>query len=276
MKEPDSSVAGVVAYYNQFEESNRLADHWGQIEFSRTQQLISRHLQTPPAVILDIGGAAGRYACWLAAMGFDVHLIDPVPRHIRKAQEASNGQPDAPLASCTIGDARKLEIDDAFADAVLMMGPLYHLTESEERAKALSEAFRVLKPGGLLFAAGISRFASTIDGLASGYYRDSVFRQIMVRDLIDGQHRNPTGKPEYFTDTFFHHPDELRNETAYAGFDLVGLFAVEGISYMMQDLESAWNDPVYRKFLLDIIATTEQEASLLGASPHILCVAVKP
>jgi ubiquinone/menaquinone biosynthesis C-methylase UbiE len=265
----------VVDFYSNYEEQSRLSNNWGQIEFARTQNIVSRFLKHPPAVILDVGGAAGRYSCWLAQAGYEVYLIDPVPLHIQQAQAASNAQPETPIAGCKIGDARQLEFVDETADAVLLLGPLYHLVEQEDRNRALSEAHRVLKTGGYLFAVGISRFASTVDGLTSGYFLDPVFQEIMQGDLETGQHRNPTNNPAYFTDTFFHHPNELKSEVANAAFEIVDLFAVEGISYLMKDFDTYWNVESHRGFLLEIIGKTEQEQSLIGASPHILCVAVK-
>jgi ubiquinone/menaquinone biosynthesis C-methylase UbiE len=275
MAKPSDS-ANVIDYYSAYDEQGRLSDTWGQVEYVRSQQLLRRHLPPPPALILDVGGAAGRYAAWLAREGYQVHLVDPVPLHVEQAQAASAAQPQAPIASCRPGDARHLEFDDALADAVLLMGPLYHLADAGDRQRALAEAYRVLKRGGRLFAVGISRFASTIDGLMSGYHLDPAFRQIMRRDLREGQHRNPTGNPAYFTDAFFHHPDELRAEVLGAGFELLGLFAVEGIAYMMKDLARDWDDAQHRDFLLELVAQTEQEPSLIGASPHLMCVAAKP
>ena len=133
----------------------------------------------------------------------------------------------------------------------------------------------MLKSGGLLFAVGISRFASTIDGLHSGFYRDPAFRAIMRRDLADGQHRNPTGNPSYFTDAFFHHPVELRSEVESAGFIPQALVAVEGISYVMKGIED-WHEEGYRAFVLEILSRTESERALLGASPHVMCIGAKP
>jgi ubiquinone/menaquinone biosynthesis C-methylase UbiE len=276
MQAAEGTLGDVQDYYSRWDERDRLSSVWGQVEYVRTQEIIDRYLDSPPSVVLDVGGAAGRYACWLAQRGYAVHLVDPVPLHIRQAEEASSQQPDAPIASCRVGDARQLEFADGLADAVLLMGPLYHLVDAQDRLQALAEAHRVLRVGGHLFAVGISRFASTIDGLVEGYYHDPAFRQIMRRDMEDGQHRNPTQNPAYFTDTFFHHPDELAAEVLASGFHLKGLLAVEGISYMMKDLDQYWAVENYRGFLLELIANTEREPSLIGASPHLMCVAVKP
>ena len=265
----------VIDYYSEYDEQGRLASGFGQVEFLRTRDLVSRHLPSPPATVLDVGGAAGRYASWLAEEGYEVHLIDPVPLHVEQARRASAAQPETPIASCEVGDARKLAFDDAFADAVLLLGPLYHLVDVEDRRRALAEAFRALKSGGYLFAAGISRFASTIDGLVTGSFLDPAFREIMQRDLESGEHRNPTDNPAYFMDTFFHHPDELKVEVEDAGFESVELFAIEGISYMVDDFDANWEVEENREFLLEIVEKTEQEPSLIGASPHILCVGVK-
>lgn len=276
MQQPDDVLHNLSSYYSQFDEQGRLTPAWGQVEYIRTQNIIRGYLKTPSAVVLDVGGAAGRYACWLAREGCEVHLVDPVSLHIQQAQEASAAQPATPITSCQTGDARQLPFDDLLADAVLLMGPLYHLVEDRDRHQALLEAYRVLKGGGCLFAAGISRFASTIDGLTTGCYLDPDFQAIMRQDLENGQHRNPTQNPMYFTDTFFHHPEELKAEVAEAGFEVQALIAVEGISYMMKDLDQNWAVKEQREFLLEIIGKIEQEPSLIGASPHLMCVAAKP
>jgi ubiquinone/menaquinone biosynthesis C-methylase UbiE len=272
----NNPIDAVVDYYNVYDEQGRLSNNWGQIEYFRSQSIIRRHIAPPPAVVLDVGGAAGRYACWLAREGYTAHLIDPVPLHVQQAQAASSAQPETPIASCQLGDARQLDFEDEQAHAILMMGPLYHLVQAQDRRRALCEAFRVLKADGVLLAVGISRFASTIDGLASGYWQDPAFRETMRRDLEDGQHRNPTRNPAYFTDSFFHHPSELKAEVADAGFQVRALVAVEGISYVMKDLDRNWAIESHRAFLLELLERIEQESCLIGASPHIMCVGVKP
>ena len=271
----EDSNRKVVDYYKNFDEQGRLSVSLGQVEYLRTQVIIRRFLKPPPALVLDVGGAAGRYACWLARHGYQVHLIDPVPTHIQQARSASEAQPKTPIASCQVGDARKLDFEDEVVDAVLLLGPMYHLVESRDRLHALKEAHRVLKTGGVLFAAAISQFASTIDGLSSGFFLDPAFRKIMERDLVDGQHRNPTQNPAYFMDTYFHHPEALKDEVIKAGFEIAGLLAVEGISYLMVDFDQNWADEHHRDFLLSIIEKTEREPSLIGASPHLICVGVK-
>src|SRR5271167_4101869 len=108
----------IVRYYGDAKESSRLGTGWFQLEQARTQELILRHLPPAPATIIDAGGGAGAYACWLAARGYQVHLIDPVPKHVAQARAASVAQPDHPLASAEVGDARRISHADASADAV--------------------------------------------------------------------------------------------------------------------------------------------------------------
>ena len=151
-------------YYARGGEARRLFRTHGLIELARTQEIILRHLPPPPGTILDVGGGPGIYACWLAERGYRVHLIDAMPSHVEQARHASARQPGAPVASMRVGDARQLEEADATVDAVLLLGPLYHLTERDDRIQALREARRVLTAGGLLFAAGIGRFASLLSG----------------------------------------------------------------------------------------------------------------
>jgi len=265
----------IEAHYAAGFEVGRLAQGSGCLEFARTQEIIQRVLPPLPAVIADVGGASGRYACWLAALGHEVHLSDPMPLHVAQAREASAAQPMHPLASCAIGEARALNRPDDSTDMVLLLGPLYHLTNRVDRLAALKEARRVLRTGGTLIAAAISRFASTLDGLRGGYLDDPAFAAIANRDLADGQHRNSAGHPAYFTTAFFHHPDELRQEVADAGLVGVKLLAVEGPAWLLQDFETRWNDPGRRERLLDAVRRIESEPSLLGASAHLLAIAQK-
>jgi hypothetical protein len=144
---------------------------------------------------------------------------------------------------------------------------------------ALHEARRALRPGGLLVAAAITRFASTLDGVAQGFLLDPAFEEIVERDLAEGQHRNPTAHPGWFTTAYFHRPDELEREAAAAGFHVQALLAIEGAVGAAAETHApdVWlDDPVRREVLLRAIRRVEAEPSLLGASPHVLAVATRP
>jgi len=261
----------IAAHYAEVSEQQRLGPL--SLERVRTWELLTRHLPPAPAVVLDVGGAAGVYALPLAARGYQVHLVDPMAVHVEQALLASGRQPGTPLASATVGDARRLEWPEASADAVLLLGPLYHLTDRPDRLRALAEARRVLRPDGVLAAAAISRFASTFDGLLRGYLDEPAFEAIVERDLRDGQHRNPTGRPEWFTTAYFHLPGELSQEVTEAGLALQAVVAVEGPAWMLPDLQRRLADPARRERLLAAIRRVETEPSLLGASSHLLAVA---
>jgi ubiquinone/menaquinone biosynthesis C-methylase UbiE len=269
----------ILKHYEGIQEQARLRTLSGQLEFYRTKEIISRHLPKKRAVILDIGGGPGRYALWLAKLGHTVHLVDPVPVHVGQAKAASDSQRGKRvgkrLASASVGDARSLEFADESADGVLLLGPLYHLVKRKDRVKALSEANRALKPGGLLFAAVISRFASAFDGLFRNLVKDPKFFRIVLRDLKDGQHRNPGNHPRYFTTAFFHHPDELRIEMEEAGFEPPQLYGLEGPGWLLANFEQYWSDPKLRARLLTIIRSVETEPTLMGQSAHILAMARK-
>jgi ubiquinone/menaquinone biosynthesis C-methylase UbiE len=268
----------IAAYYDRGDEQGRLGD-WGRLEYLRTRELLSRFLPPPPGTVLDVGGGAGAYALPLAADGYEVHLVDPIALHLEQARAASASQPQAPLASAVQGDARELPFADASADVALLLGPLYHLTDATDRARALHEARRVLRPGGLLAAAAIMRFASTLDGVAQGFLLEAGFEEIVERDLADGQHRNPTAHPGWFTTAYFHRPEELGREVAAAGFDMRALVAIEGAVGAAAETHAldAWiDDPAKREVLLRAIRRVEAEPSLLGASPHVMALATAP
>jgi ubiquinone/menaquinone biosynthesis C-methylase UbiE len=268
--------ADILAHYERADERGRLASGVGLLERLRTMELLHRYLPGPPARVADVGGGAGVYALPLAVESYEVHLVDPVPLHASQAQKSSERQAEHPLVSVSIGDARDLAYDGGTFDAMLLLGPLYHLTMGHDRLAALREGSRVLRSGGLLFAAAISRFASTYDGLVRDFLNDDAFRELVKRDVRDGQHRNPHNLPHYFTTAFFHRPEELSQEVIEVGLSLEGVFAIEGPGSWLQDVERWLNNAARREVLLDAIRRVELEPSLLGASAHLLAVARRP
>ena len=245
------------------------------MEFVRTQEIITRYLPAPPAVILDIGGGSGPYACWLAKAGYEVHLVDPVNLHIQQAKEASEQQPEHPIASISLGDARSLRFSSTSADVVLLLGPLYHLIDKSERLLALKEAHRVLRDGGVMVAAGISRFASMLDSFFEDRFRNITHIDIVQNDLETGYHRNPTDDLKYFTDAYLHRPETLSSEVIEAGFQHQATLAIEGPAWLFESFKNYWTDPHLRLVVLDLIRKVETEPSILGMSAHILTIGTK-
>jgi SAM-dependent methyltransferase len=268
-----SLASEILGHYAEGLERDRLFEGRCQLERVRTQELLARHLLPPPAVILDVGGGPGVYAQWLANKGYEVHLVDPVPLHVAQAA-AREDAGSRPLASVHVGDARRLDRPAMSVDAVLLMGPLYHLTDRADRLRALREARRVVRRGGLVFAVGISRFTSLLDGVSAGFLDDPAFARIVEQDLRDGQHRNPDNHPSYFTTAFFHHPEELQAEVHEAGWAIVEIVGLEGLGWWMpKAFADWWDDETRRERLLAAVRAVEREPSLLGLGPHLMVVA---
>jgi SAM-dependent methyltransferase len=248
-------------------ERDRLSGGTSRLEFARTKELLGRILPPAPAAILDVGGGPGAYAGWLASLGYAVHLVDAVPLHVEQAMEAAGPEP---AFTAALGDARALEQDDAAFDAVLLLGPLYHLTDRDDRIRALREARRVVRDDGPIAVALISRFVSLLDGLVGGYLGDPAFDRIVARDLREGQHRNPTSRPEFFTTAYLHHPDDVDPELADAGLRRVATYGLEGPGWLLPD---RLDDADGWRHALDAARAIEDEPSLTWVSAHVLAVA---
>ena len=266
-------VRDVVDYYDNGGEIDRLSQDPYRLECIRTQELISRHLTSRPLRVADVGGGAGFYAFWLAEMGHEVHLIDISPRNVSAAHRLNENR-SSRLASIQIGDARKMSFKDSSVDMVLSLGPLYHLIEREERLRAIRESHRILKKGGLIFCATISRYASVLDGFFRESVRDPEFVTIMQDDLKTGVHRNPTSK-DYFTTSYFHTHDEIRQELHEGSFSSIRSYAVEGFGWLLLNMGDFLGDASLRELLLDALRRTESEQSLVGLSAHLLTTGIK-
>jgi SAM-dependent methyltransferase len=257
----------VQAYYDEGRERSRLETD--RLELVRTQELLARFLPPVPARVLDVGGGAGVHALPLARAGYEVVLVDPVPLHVDQARAAGVGD-------VRLGDARSLPFDDGSFDSVLLLGPLYHLIDRADRLTALREAARVVRRGGLVLAAVISRFASAYDGLRRHFLDDPDFQTVVAQDLRSGRHVNPTRRPGWFTTAYFHHPDEVPRELGDAGLSVESVLAIEGPGSFLVDAEHWLDDPDRREVLLRVIRAVEAEPTLLGASSHLLAVGRTP
>ena len=111
--------AEMKAHYDQGDERDRLAAPKGVLEFVRTQEIVLRRLPAAPAVVADIGGGPGRYAVWLAELGYEVEHRDVMDLHVEQLQMSGH-----PLVRTAVGDARSLDLPDSSVDAVLLLGPM--------------------------------------------------------------------------------------------------------------------------------------------------------
>ncbi len=244
-------------FYDAGKELDRLAQGIGPLELARTQELIARFLPSPPVTVYDVGGAHGTYSFWLAGKGYRVHLLDATPFHIEHARKTAEDPSSEQLAGMQVGDARCLPFTDASAEVVTLHGPLYHLTEKADRLTAIREAYRVLKPGGLLLAFAISSFASTIVGLHQGVIWDADYLDMCIAEIMTGHHVRPASWPRLFTTAFFHHPSLLTAELKEGGFACKGAFGVEGPGWNVPDFAESWCNPAHREVMLRIARLTE-------------------
>jgi SAM-dependent methyltransferase len=251
-------------------ERDRLATPFGQVEFARTTELLLRGLPRPPARVADVGGGPGRYSLWLGELGYTVVHRDPVALHVEQLTSAAGRLGDG--IESALGDARELDLDDASVDAVLLLGPLYHLRRRADRLQALREARRVAVPGGQVFAAAISRWAPRLHG---GLVERLGDRYPSLPSQLEQVER--TGRLEpLFPGSFSgycHTPRGLRSEVRAAGLELVDLVSVEGIAFALPDLEQRLADPQARRLVLETARALERVPELLGIGPHLLATA---
>lgn len=268
------NISEVFDFYNNGAEINRLERGLGIIEFYRSKEIISRYIETNKTVY-DIGGGIGMYSEWLAELGNEVTLIELAPAAVEYARANMKT-----AFKSEVGDARSINKPDESADIVLLMGPLYHLQNEQERIRVLRETNRVLRKGGLIIASGISKFSSTtwalsVYGNGCDFIDDDTYFKMLMTELSTGEHHRPKEYPFIIANAYFHTINELREEIASCGFEVIGSHAVEGCIWFTPKLDEKWQDEKSREKLLKIIHATEHEDTLMGISPHIMVVAEK-
>lgn len=259
-------------------EWERLERH--RTEFAVTCRVLAEFLPPPPGRILDIGGGPGRYALYLTGLGYRVTLIDLSQRSLdfalEKATAAGIYLPSPIRGDATLLPDRVGAIEDDLTglfDAVLLMGPLYHLLAREDRAAAVAEAHRVLRPGGYLFAAFLTRFAPLRDVAihSPAWIRDfsDRFQQLIATGL------NPAHEASSFPDSYFAHPAEIEPFMASCGFITDAMQGCEGLVAGHEELVNALDGELWEAWV-DLNYRVGREPSLRGASDHLLYIGTKP
>lgn len=270
----DQASKPIERYYDQQPEREweRLERH--RTEFALTLRALAEHLPPPPARVLDCGGGPGRYAIELAHRGYEVTLFDLSAECLRLAREKAI-EAGVTLAGYEQGTATDLSRfpDDTF-DAVLLKGPLYHLLEESERRRALAEAYRVLKPGGHLFAAFISRYA--VPRWAAAHEPTYPLEHPERLDmLLTTGVLPPRGESDPEFVAHFAHPSEVGPLCRDAGFEVVTVLGVEGLVSLIETGVNALSGEAWDAWV-DLNYRVAPDPSIHGCVEHLLAVAVKP
>ncbi len=275
----------VLAGYNAGIERNRLRTGIGLIEFERTKEILLEKLPKPPAVIYDIGGAYGEYAWWLSSLGYEVHLFDLSETNIEMSEELAAEFPGVTLYSAEIGDARAVPRPDKSADVILLMGPLYSITEYEERILAVKESFRLLKDDGILFSAALTPFSVLVSRLAI-YHSDDTTKSkeldnpalisAIERTLIDGCYINPERKiANGLGSSHLHTAKALKEELACGGFDTDTVHGVMGGAWLAPNLNELLENEETYSLLMKTVRMLDTHEEIIGLSGHLLAVSRK-
>lgn len=260
-------------FYNNASEETRLDKGMGIFEFERIKALIEKYLVTKSLTIIDVGGGTGKYSEWLAKKGHKVHMIDPVLKHIKIAQNRSNKLKNK--FSVKVGESRNLEFPDNFADLIILHGPLYHLQEEEGRVLSICEAKRVLKNNGIILGFAINYTASTLVGLLSGLIHKKPFFEMCKEELTTGIHTPPDDFPWLLAEAFYHKPIQLKDEFVNENLVYLNTYAVEGMSWLDRDFFKNMMNEQKRNTLKELVHITENDSNLLPFSPHMMIAVQK-
>ncbi len=252
----------IVAY-----EWSRL-DHY-VLEFQVTRHYLARYLPPPPARILDAGGGPGRYALLLAQQGYDVFLVDLSPRCITWAREQfANAHVKV---QAEVGDVRDLHrFAEGEFDAALLLGPLYHLPDLEDRHMAITELRRVLRSGGKAFTMMLTRAAAIYEGF--NRWPEGILDHSGVQRLMaTGSGFNFEKNPHDFEGVYCAHPSEVLPLHESHGFRTLALVGCEGVlggrrealDQMTPELQTAW---------VQLMLEMCEDPSILGAAERLLYV----
>ncbi len=259
-------------FYNKASEETRLEKGIGIFEFERIKSLIEKYIARPSSKIIDVGGGTGKYSEWLAKKGHQVHLVEPVSKHIKIAKKRTSRLNNKFLVHT--GESRKLEFPNNFADLILLHGPLYHLQKQEDRNLAINEAKRVLKNDGIILGFAINYTASTLVGLLNGLIHKKPFFEMCKEELTTGAHNQPKDFPWLLAEAYYHKPEELKMEFINQELVYLNMYAVEGMTWLDKNYFANMLNDKKKNTLMQLLKITENDNYLLPFSPHMM-IAVK-
>ena len=282
MKTIDKSV---LAGYNAGIEKNRLRSGIGLIEFERTKELLLENLPKPPAVVYDIGGGYGEYSWWLASLGYEVHLFDLAETNIAMSKELASEYPNSELKSAMVCDARSIPKENNSADAILFMGPLYSITEYEERILAIKECYRLLKTNGVLFSAALTPYSVLLHCITV-YHKEGKKKKdalddpnimaMIERELKDGCHVNPDRRILNGLGTsHLHTAKALKAELEIGGLANTTVHGVMGGAWLAPNLDELLSNETTKEALMATVRLIDTHEEVIGLSGHLLAISIK-
>lgn len=247
-------------FYEGHDEDARLRSRHGMIEFLTTMRYVEKYLKQGDK-ILEIGAGTGRYAHALAQKGYAVDAVELLEHNIEVFKQ--NTLPGEPV-SVRQGNALDLtDFEDDTYDITLLLGPMYHLYTAEDQRRALTEALRVTRPGGVVFAAYCGSDATAIQFC----FGKGMFKEPRYRALADpGSFKLASTPAEVFALYRREDIDALMDGLPIRRLHFVGTDMAAGY---MADTIDRMDDELYELYLRYHFATCER-ADLVGASNHYL------
>ena len=252
------ALSNIERHYNKHPEDLRLLRRHGIVEFETTMHHLHRFLR-PGFRLLDIGAGTGRYTSALMAEGYEVKAVELVRRNIDVFLKRE------PTADVVQGDARNMPfIPSESADVTLLLGPLYHLIGDDEKLKALTEAKRVTKPGGLIFVAYLMNEYSIL----SYCFDEDRIDGLMERGAVDGDFHIQADTDELYDYVRLEDIDRLDK---LAGLERVTIFSPDGPADYMRTRLNQMSDETFARFL-EYQKSVSERADLMGAGSHVVDV----